>query len=132
MDWKNPPKHLDHPEVELRGDVLSPNQMYEHRDTGTFDPTKDVPAQEQFWGESWWDNLVILVDPTGAGRVTDTGFPPPTQLFGKQITILGKEFNTISQAAEYAGQSPDKVRRLIRSGRLEEVEKMVKEAKAKS
>jgi hypothetical protein len=111
--------------VELEGKVLRPNSVYEHRDTGSFDPTKDAPPHPQKWIDTFFDDLEFLADPTGCGEITDVFniFPVMLKQYAKPIQIGDKKFKSMREAADFLGKPPATLRKFVRDKRFDVLEK---------
>lgn len=95
------------------------NEEYSHRDTGEFDPTHDLAPENQSWCETFFDGLLLLVDPTGQEQITSV--KEATER-GMPVTLNGIRYRSLHEAAQDMDRDTKAVRRLYKAGELGKLE----------
>jgi hypothetical protein len=90
-----------------------------------FDPTKDKPVENQRWVETFWDELLMLVDPTGNEVLTEMIHPfnPKPQKIG------GMKFKSMEAVAKYVDKPAPVVQKLIREKRFDVIKTWMEDIK---
>jgi hypothetical protein len=105
--------------------ILRPSKVREHRDTGKFEPTFDLPPSRQSWIETDYDVLLEMVDPTGEEKITEVGAPPPIYTH-RPVRLLDTVFPNALIASQVLGIKPSTIQRYAKHGRLPQLDAILK------